>query len=412
MVRIVSPYISEVPHVLEVGSCEDMERSYDSTEEIRNRFDDPTIIEVGGREIVAHGEIYSDFLRSPELYRLIRIKQLGVMNNDRLFTYTDQTRYEHSLSVAIRMEIALRCNSADERTVRLGIVSSLLHDTATPALSDQGKFGDRRGLDEELNIEVIVKRPSIARFLSKYAVRSKDVVACVRGKYPIIGPLLNSSGLDVDKISYLMKDSGLISGDNDDGVRMGLYREHPEVKDIYMRIMAKDDRLVFREPYAVLWMLQMNAWMFRDVYQNPAQRGREAFMEREMRRLWDDGVLRKEPLLEMRDGDLVDLVRQSVDDPLGHALFDKFTLFEEVECVHDGEAEESVRSRYADEFVVRRWPSFNSATRTLVYNHRDPSPHREVLIGDVFPDEIAELEEIAKKHAYVGVYRLSQEART
>jgi len=406
MVRIVSPYITEVPSVIETGTAEEMLRSAEAFGDATTRYDDVMIMGVGGKALLVHGELYLDVFRTPELLRLFGIRQLGILSNEHIFIGADHKKYSHSLGVALRTEMALRANSASEKHVRLGIVSAALHDAAMPPLSEQGKLGARDVLDEEMNVADLVGRPEMAKLLRKYEVKGDDVVACVRGQYPGIGPLLNSRGLDLDQMAYTTDDSTVVCVNEPERRRMKLYERDPSVQGLHWRVVMHDSYPLFLDPEAVIEMLWMRAWLFRDVYQGPFQRGREAFMEVAMRRLWNEGVLDRETLLEMDDDDLIDLVKSETDGALGDALFSHESMFEEVARCYD-EAEEPVRRRYGDGFVVKRWNPFQPGTGTMVSHNS-----RDVPVSMVFPEDAREIEAIGRRHGYVGVYRLAGESRS
>ena len=406
MVKIVSPYITEAQPPMEVGTIEDILRSTTTFGDAAARYDDQLIMGIGGKTIIVHGDVYLDMFTCPEILRLFDVRQLGMVSNDHIFTGADHKRYSHSLAVALRVEMALRTNSASEELVRLGIVSAALHDAAMPPLSEQGKLGARDALDEEINVAKLVGKPGIAKLLKKHGVKGEDVIACVRGQYPELGPLLNSKGLDLDQMSYIMDDSAVVLVNEPDQRRMKLYMRDPSVQNLHFGIITNDAYALFLDPEAVIEMLWMRAWLFRDVYQGSFQRGREAFMEVVMRRLWDEGVLDRKKLLEMQDDEFIALVKRNTDGVLGEALFSYESMFEEVARCY-GETEDSVRRRYGDGFVVKSWKPFRPGTETMV-SHRS----RDVPVYVVFPDDAREIESIGRRHGYIGVYHLAEESRS
>ena len=143
--------------------------------------------------------------------RLFDVKQWGTIQTIPWAFVANHTRAAHSLITAAITNIVLTINNFDDQTIKLGIAAGLCHDIAMPALSDFGKKLDRNKLDEEKNIDLILKTKEATSFFKKYNLDVDEIISYIRGEHQIIGPLINSkNGIDLDNISYLLLDHSRI----------------------------------------------------------------------------------------------------------------------------------------------------------------------------------------------------------
>lgn len=342
---------------------------------------------------IVHGDLYLDFINTRAFYRLQNIKQLGVLTYTPDFIQT-HVRSWHSLSTGIMAEIVERRNHADENDIVLSIVSALLHDIAIPPLSDQGKLACKEELNEEDNIELLLG--DFSSQLEKYGIRSSDVIACVRGEYPVIGKLLNSRGIDLDKISYTGIDSRQIFGHH-----KKIIETDRLLFDIYQEIKILDNDIVFTNPDRVKRFLKVRALLFRDAYCSSDHRRREAFFKKILKDMWDKGVLDKKLLLSLDDGEL-ETIMKKYEPGLSNELFSLSPSFVEVERFYDRSLED-VKRQFGDGYCVERWGPINPATDTLV-----SMPNGTKNFRDAFPEETKEIEDMMKSCEYIGVYKLDK----
>lgn len=362
---------------------------------LTDQYDDQIMIFLDHSNVryIVHGGIYLDFLGSPEISRLGGVRQLGLINaNQALMTH--HTRIEHGLATGIMNELITRRNGLDEGLVNLSTVSGLLHDTATPAYSEYGKLANRGELNEEDNIVLVLD--GLSGLLNKYEIKKDDVVACVRGEHPVIGKLLNSDGIDTDKISYTGLDIQHLSGYRDLKEIDEYLKSDPFLFDIYEDIRIVNGNPVFSNPKRVTLFLKARATMFRYVYFDSP---REAFFETKLRNLWSRGILTREKLISMIDGDLDQILLK--DDP---EMYDKVTLpfskIREVQRIHGGTLEEAKKT-FGNDFAVKAWDGFNPATSTLVQ-----TPSGIKSFEEAYPEEANKIKSIADSCKYIGVYEM------
>lgn len=352
----------------------------------------------------AHGEIYLDFMRNPRILRLTRLSELGVIHSEPVFISATHTRLEHALVMAVMAELVLAKNGKSD-AANLGIASSFLHDIATAPFSDQGKLACPGALDEEGNAETVLRDESISALLEKYGVPKQDVIACIKGVHPRIGRLVNSShSLDLDRIAHTAYDAVRTYGRHPFG-DIVKHVTHPYLFDIFDDIeLADDGAQVFSDPSKVKAFLWTRALMYRDVYRNPLNAAKEAFLKRELQRLWAAGILTAEGMLSMDDMEFQAIIQKNTEPTIYQALFSPLTLrCSEVARIYGKNAEE-VRSRCEDEtHIVEERRPFDPATRTLV-NYGD----RVLEFRDAMPEEAGGIEEVSRQCGYTGVYELAE----
>jgi len=360
---------------------------------------------------IIHGDIYEDLLRIPPVRRLMRIKQLGsVTLADFDLVSATHTRYAHSLGTAILMEAALDGLEYDQDTINLGITAAMVHDIAIPPYSDQGKLGSGGIMDEETNITRILEDPSFQPFFSKYNISPKDVLAVVDGSYPVLGPLMNSVGVDLDKVSYVGLDYNVIAGPcrmwfgdqvGDPGLWEIRNRASPTACNVYEKIQVIDDDIVFTDANTVADFLLLRALLFRHVYKHPSHTAKEMYLKRELKRLWDSDVVSVETLLSMTDEDFDALIDRHTDPDFARRFFSMSGSFETVTTVPGNDIEAVRRSYPEPDFIVEQQYRFNPAVDTRVFGS-----HGETRwLRDVLPQEVKEMELLADSCNFVGVYR-------
>jgi HD superfamily phosphohydrolase len=400
-----------------MGTMEEISESVNYREEFRDRYEDDIFdreIVVGTRHIVAHGGIYRDITKHPLFLRLAWINQLGMhgfigssIDSEYIVdTSSNQKRYGHSLDTGIRMEVAARVNSFDEEAVKLGIASGLLHDAYMAPMSEQGKRANRKALDEEKNIELILRDKELIKTLSRHNVKPDDVILAVRGQYPAIGKMLNSPELDIDKVSYTLIDTCKINPNTVKPEERHLfewYRWDPLVQNIHETIFINHNNdVVFLVPGSVKKLLHLRSWMYSNVYFSPTNRAREAFLERELERLWNEGKLSLEKMLKMNDNEFERCIKRYIEKKTHMEIFSMFPdAFHELARIKDGSLED-VQKEYGNRLLVKKQPKFSPATETLVSGRE----RRSVPFREVFPEDAKKIEDIADSCEYIGVYSM------
>lgn len=260
-----------------------------------------------------HGNIYHDFMSTEEMARIKRIKQLG-----NFYGIYCHTRLVHSILTAIFMEAVLTIEGFDESQINLGIVSGLLHDIAIPAFSDEGKLANEDELDEEENIRHIIRKSKkLKRLFRLYNIDADEVVACVQGRYPIVGELLNSKGIDVDKISYTLLDAENSFYNRNvqpfydfsffipEKMEDGSYSIHEDIR-------IEKGKVFFINPQRAGDFLELRARMYANCYSSPDNVERRKYLKTVLKDAWDQGIITRESMISLNDDELEDLLKTRI----------------------------------------------------------------------------------------------------
>jgi len=291
----------------------------------------PFYFTIGNVRLLVHGGIYLDLFTIPQFYRLSGIKQLGTLNGHYMFAGAEHTRHQHSIDTAIRVESAVsRLYPNNIELINLAIASGMLHDIFTPPFSEHGKFGNRKGLDEEYNINRVFNYPEILEVLEKYSIDPNELISVIRGEHPKLGKLLNSDQLDIDKISYTNMDGRFVVPHYTEPEKFEVYASNPMQFIQESVALTEDGDIAFTDAYAVRDILIRRAELFTGVYSSELNRAREAFLEPELERLWENHDLTVDKILEMNDIELKNFLRDRIDPIIFYELFEIFSdKFEE-----------------------------------------------------------------------------------
>jgi len=356
-----------------------------------------------GNNYIVHGEIYLDFMGTREFGRLLWVKQLGTVSYAAFFTSLNHNRFEHSLLTSVINELVLVNGNFDENLINLGIAAGHFHDAAMPPFSDQGRLAAKGILDEEVLVtEVLENSKELRAILNKHDVSEKELVETIQGKGPL-RDIINSRGIDTDKIAYVARDFEWARSYLPDSYRRKLYSACPDLFNIFMDIFLDEEGMVFRDPEKVVTFLQVRAMLFKEIYMNPYNRAREAFLERELAKLWGE-KLDTDNMLIMADHDFKEVIDKSRNRILQDIF--RYTIshhFEEHTRDYDcrkGNLEKYKAAYRGKDWAVRHEKAINPGTGTRVL-HKG----RIKTIRDVFPERSGWVEKLCSSLEYIGVYR-------
>lgn len=160
-------------------------------------------------------EVELEIVDHPLFQRLSNIRQLGTAY--RVFPGAQHTRFSHSLGVMHIMDKMInsknltdRITLEDKQKLR---IAALVHDIGHYPLSHvvetvMTEHNARKERKHEKLGEYIVKKSSIADVFKNHEIEPDEVAQIFTGESP--EPLFNqliSSGLDADRIDYLLRDS-------------------------------------------------------------------------------------------------------------------------------------------------------------------------------------------------------------
>jgi HD superfamily phosphohydrolase len=350
---------------------------------------------------LVHGKIYQDFCNTREFARLDSIHQLGHMVlGDRLAEF-NQTRGHHSLLTPVLAEAAASYNRLDPHLVSLAVAAGITHDIAIAPLSDQGKLACWQELDEEdLAEQVLRKSDRLQKVIADHGLTVNEIVNVIQGR-GVIGSLINSRGLDVDKMAYTLHDHYMIQRSLENQVA-SLFAGDPSFFDIHQDIRIVDDEPVFSNPERAMGFLELRGTLIQFLYANMTNRAKEAFLERELKQMWGK-YLNVDDMLQMTDWEFEHRIQQVNKGRIMQRLVSTMENERFVEATRVSQLEqfEQLAQKYdASNTVVRKQHAYNPATHTKVW--KDGSIQ---MLRDVFPERCRRLEKACADLAYVGVYK-------
>ncbi|MEA3230075.1 MAG: HD domain-containing protein [archaeon] len=243
-------------------------------------------------------ELEMKIIDSPQFQRLRNIRQLGLA--DLIYPSATHTRYEHSLGVmhlAGKLGQTLNLDKEDTNNIK---IAGLLHDighlpfshTLESVLSNATEH-----LHEKNTINIIENQ--FSEILEDYSVDINTVKSAIlgNGKY---GKIL-SSGVDIDKMDYLVRDSYFT------GVAYGVI----DLSRLMHTSVIKDNIFAFHEKglRTVESVIIARFMMYSAVYDYPTKRAAGRMLFRALDAM-DRRSLNITKLLKIDDTDLLSTLRQ------------------------------------------------------------------------------------------------------
>lgn len=305
-----------------------MASSVETRERVWHLDEDPTVDPEDGslslflpysnlRRWIPEGGIYERIVAGFGLARLGHVKCLSELafNGGQVVEYfsTNHDRLGHSLVVAMLMEEMLLLNGSPLSDVKLGMVSGLLHDRATPALGDPVMAIDQTNLNEEVHWGFNLNRERQA-LIEALGLRVGDIDKSILGE-GLIGSLLNRVA---DRVTYVTQDLFNIFGDgkrkaygsSDAGQELySIIGSDPPLGNIYQDVKLTPDRsdYYFENPERLGRFLLARALLHRHCYLHPASQGRDMVISSLVSHLYsptDETKLTPRRLREMGDWEL------------------------------------------------------------------------------------------------------------
>lgn len=253
--------------------------------------------------------------REFNLYRLDDVSQLEYLEDPReqpnqLGTSVRfaHTRYRHSSNVCA-IVLAIAEVNREWFAKRLGyrealLVASLTHDVLTPAGGDTTKAIDREGFDEDAQYHTCMTQERREFFL-KHGVDPELCIRTVQGD-GVLGTILDIA----DKLAYVGHDlvafAGLPLFGHLEYVGFARHlRKNLLFCSIWESIRIENEEVWCEDADGLTRFLIIRAQLFRQLYTHPKARYREALlMFQTLSFLYEEGILTREQLLHMTDGDL------------------------------------------------------------------------------------------------------------
>jgi len=357
----------------------------------------------------AHGQIYRAFLHTPEVERLRSVSQLGTLQTVPGMHGLSHPRIAHTLDAAVMMELVLTREGFSDRSVAHGIVSMLLHDAAMPPYSDQGKLACREELEEEDNIGPLLDRSKPLRQLfAAFNLDREEVIAAIQGKHTVLGPLCNSRGLDLDKIAYLSEDLFYKGARGEFAVLKRTVASDPRPFDIIDNLHHTEGTWVFTNHEQVYKLLYIRAYLTKHLYHPPLHNAKEAFLERDLPKLWQAGLLDLDAMLTLTDEGFASTVARHLGQEQAQKYFSNSVIWFTEHERHEPLPGESLEDLYArlqsthtgkEDMVVRMIRPFGSGTTTRILHEG-----RMRRYNEVYPEKAKIIDDLTG-YGHVGVYR-------
>ena len=292
------------------------------------------------------------------LHRLMGIRQLASLHDPTLIGGKFRecplpflhTRYIHVLdTMALATLMGTRCGLDQSDFIHLRVAAQT-HDALTPAGGDSVKVIDFDGLDEDKRYPELFSRPEWPAFRDKYGLNEEKLAAVILGK-GLLGKMLDLC----DKLAYVGRDLWMFLGKNPPGHEAShLFQDE---YDWIMHILKKDpypcsawshtriinNELVITDKEKLAKFLKLRALMFKILYNNASSRYFEAGFVAELAKvLYDDGILTKKNLVEMRDEELFMIMENALGMP-HHYIMGDISHSEEPRVQLFGTAEQALQ---------------------------------------------------------------------
>lgn len=366
------------------------------------------------RRWVPEDSIYEEAQQQiPALGRLQHIKALsflsylGPKSKEAYFTGFTHTRLDHVLTVALITEEILKRNGFPQDQINLGIITSLLHDIATPAYGDAVKQIDPQNLHEENYWwEVLDKKGK--DFVSQFGTR--DTLDGIIKNQGLLGQILDIS----DRITYTMKDlagvqrtPSLVGPDPHPRDLDYLIALYPKIGNIYQDVGVdqKKQTVFFNNPDNLAAFLYLRAHLHQNLYLHPTNQARDLFIAKAVSQLYSvDGpsILSPARLRQMKDEDLMEVIAsryKKFQVPIHLILTNWSPEFKKFYSIAEAKNEEKK--------LKRRRKIITIGTKEC--KGFDPATHYKVADGYQYfefrennPSESRQIEEIAKQTQ--GIY--------
>jgi len=316
------------------------------------------------------GSLYEKLDMLSIVSRLRHIKQLGLTSTFWGARNAKNSRYDHSLSVATKVDHISQTHGLDDQR-DIAVIAAMLHDAATTPLSDS--VGSVKGLGDEENFERVIERcPELDKLLKEYSVSKKDLVRIVKGedKRPV-GQLINGGKIvDVDRFCYVNDDARRLCGLP--SLWMGDY-----VADPFKSFAIYKGRIAFKDIDSVRQLLEARIKMFENYYKNSSLSAKESFLSKVTEDLLEKQIITKDSIFDMADYDFERIIRKNCGE-LGERIFSDGGF----ECYGTTDAGEKEVSDYLGRltkkpFVVKRGKSIKPATETPLIINGEIKAYRE-----------------------------------
>lgn len=289
----------------------------------RNALDTFAIFPVspymGMRFMVLESGLTEDVVRTFNLFRLRRIRQLGYLTDPTSLTKErtsfgltfSHTRYEHTLTAMALVQL-MTANSHLPLRVRHTLkVAALLHDILTPAGGDTTKLADRQAFDEDANFADVLDTPAWEAFSRRCSVDVPLLLNVVQGRGPL--SLLHDAAdkgayLSSDAWQYSRKMGNLVeptSPEIEPDTIENLLTANPNIAGIWDVIKVLDRRAVITDPDRWINFIKLRTLLFQMLYWNPSSRFIEFILGSVViKYMYRTGKLSQAGLRRMADEDL------------------------------------------------------------------------------------------------------------
>ncbi len=279
-------------------------------------------------------ELETMLVDSPAVQRLRNIKQLGPTHL--VYPSAMHSRFEHSLGtmhLAGQVADALKIKENEKQELK---IAGLLHDIGHFPYSHihriENMLKQQTKKDHaDISTDKIIEE--YGELLEKNNIDSKNIAMLVKGKGKY-GQIL-SSGIDIDKMDYLMRDAYFT------GTAYGLI----DLSRLFSTTVFKDSTFGFLKKGLknIESVVLSRHLMFSAVYYHETVEIAMTMLGRSIQNLCDSGALKIESLKTMDDIDLISLIRKE-KEKIG-LLADKRMLYKTINSINYKELDKNTQKQ-------------------------------------------------------------------
>ncbi|NOR85079.1 HD domain-containing protein [archaeon] len=267
-----------------------------------------------------------------EMQRLRNIKQLGPTSL--VYPSAVHTRFEHSIGVMHIAEKIAQAIKLNNQTTKELKIAALMHDIGHLPYSHINRIENmnlKATKKDHMDIGIDKIKTNYSSLLEKHNINTNNVCNLIKGKDPI-GAIL-SSGIDIDKMDYLVRDA-YFTGTAYGTIDLSRLISTATYNKKTFGFLSKGIKNV--ESVVISRYL-----MFSAVYQHDVIEIAMEMLGRSVQNLCDNKILNLNDLKNMDDADLITLIRRN-KEKLG-ILIDQRKILKSINNIHENELDNKTK---------------------------------------------------------------------
>ena len=269
-----------------------------------------------------------------EMQRLRNIKQLGPTYL--VYPSAMHTRFEHSIGVmhiAEKIADAIKLNDETKKELK---IAALMHDIGHLPFSHINRIENmnlKTNKKDHMDIGIEKIKTNYSNILEKHNINTNNVCNLIKGKGST-GQIL-SSGIDIDKMDYLMRDAyftGTAYGTIDLSRLISTATYNKKTFGFQSKGLKNVESVVISRYL-----------MFSAVYMHDVIEISMEMLGRSVQNLCDNNILNINDLKNMDDADLITLIRRN-KEKLG-ILVDQRKILKTINAIHENDIDEKTKEK-------------------------------------------------------------------